>query len=143
MNGAVIPPRIGREDAYIEGLRVLVCQHVEHVRRMTEIGGPGAGYEPIRIRCLIGRAYLDLVASDHLKKRVRGVSDGELLTALRREAGIPDEAPRLSNFSPEVKEAGDGCSQVKAESSFESDGTGSLEDDFSVNTVDDGDVERN
>lgn len=107
MDGAMIPPCIGRDNAFPEELRVflrlLFGEYANHVR---EIGGSGAGNAPIRVRCLIDRSYLELVIRDHLKNLVqRDLKDAKLHTALRREAGIPVEGPSPSESWCVVKKA--------------------------------------
>lgn len=63
---------------------------------MMEIGS-GAGYQPIRIRYLVDRAYLELVVRDHrTKKLLRNVSEEKLLTTSKREAGISGKGSSLA-----------------------------------------------
>lgn len=61
---SVEPPWIEREDD-------------EYAKNIMNMGGSGAGYEPIRIRCIIDRSHLELVIRDHLEKLVRDVSEHE------------------------------------------------------------------
>lgn len=68
MNGAVILPHMGREDAWPEGLQVFLRQYNKYAKNLMEMGGSGAGSEWIRMRCLFDRAYPELVVRDHLKK---------------------------------------------------------------------------
>lgn len=53
VNGAVMPPPIGRDDADPEGWRVFLRLFDEYANNKREMGGSGAGGVPIQMRCLI------------------------------------------------------------------------------------------
>ena len=58
------------------------------------------------MRCLIDGAYLDLTRMDWLQSRpLDDISENELLTALKREARVSEEAPSLAEFCPVAREA--------------------------------------
>ena len=70
------------------------------------MGGTSAGNAPVPMSCLIDGAYLDLIRMDWLQSRPLGdISEDDLLTALKREAGFSEESPSLTEFCQGVREA--------------------------------------
>lgn len=105
----------------------------EYATNVMKEGGSGAGDTPIRIKFRIDRSYLAIAGVESPQTRaVCDMSDQDLLSALRREEGILDEAPTSSNLCPEVKDAGDGSPQELQDNGK---GAYSLAKSLSINSV--------